>query len=157
MKAKRLLTSLALVASTGVALHAQYDPSLRPIADAQWDFENAANFTENSIEGSAFSIESGVAGTKTFTLGENKISPIDGPSAEDKAITLQPGDIFKMNLNTTETVSNYTLLWNVRISSIAKYHALLQTAPTTQLTVICLLTKADRLDSPLLDLDMVVT
>lgn len=129
MKAKRLLTSLALVASTGVALHAQYDPSLRPIADAQWDFENAANFTENSIEGSAFSIESGVAGTKTFTLGENKISPIDGPSAEDKAITLQPGDIFKMNLNTTETVSNYTLLWNVRISSIAKYHALLQTAP----------------------------
>lgn len=129
MKAKRLLTSLALVASTCAALHAQYDPSLRPAADAQWDFENAANFTENSIEGSAFSIESGVAGTKTFTLGENNISPIDGPSAEDKAITLQPGDIFKMNLNTTETVSNYTLLWNVRISSIAKYHALLQTAP----------------------------
>mgnify|MGYP003301028048 CR=1 FL=1 len=49
MKAKRLLTSLALVASTCAALHAQYDPSLRPIADAQWDFENAANFTENSI------------------------------------------------------------------------------------------------------------
>ena len=129
MKAKRLLTSLALVASTCAALHAQYDPSLRPKADAQWDFENAANFTENSIEGSAFSIECGVAGPKTFTLGANSISPVDGPSADDKAITVHAGDIFKMNLNTTETVSNYTLLWNVRISSTAKYHALLQTDP----------------------------
>lgn len=129
MKAKRLLTSLALVASTCAALHAQYDPSLRPAADAQWDFENAANFTENSIEGSAFSIECGVAGPKTFTLGANSISPVDGPSADDKAITVHAGDIFKMNLNTTETVSNYTLLWNVRISSTAKYHALLQTDP----------------------------
>ena len=129
MKAKRLLTSLALVASTCAALHAQYDPSLRPTADAQWDFENADNFTENSIEGSAFSIECGVAGPKTFTLGANSISPVDGPSADDKAITVHAGDIFKMNLNTTETVSNYTLLWNVRISSTAKYHALLQTDP----------------------------
>ena len=129
MKAKRLLTSLALVASTCAALHAQYDPSLRPTADAQWDFENAANFTENSIEGSALSIECGIAGTNTFTLGANKITSIGGPSDTDKAIALQPGDIFKMNLNTTETVSNYTLLWNVRISSAAKFHALLQTAP----------------------------
>lgn len=129
MKAKRLLTFLALIASTCAALHAQYDPSLRPTADAQWDFENAANLTENSIEGSALSIECGIAGNKSFTLGANNISPIEGPSAEDKAIALQPGDIFKMNLNTTETVSNYTLLWNVRISSAAKFHALLQTAP----------------------------
>lgn len=109
MKAKRLLTSLALIASTCAALHAQYDPSLRPTADAQWDFENAANLTENSIEGSALSIECGIAGTNTFTLGANKITSIGGPSDTDKAIALQPGDIFKMNLNTTETVSNYTL------------------------------------------------
>ena len=129
MKAKRLLTSLALIASTCAALHAQYDPSLRPTADAQWDFENAANLTENSIEGSALSIECGIAGTNTFTLGANNIASIGGPSETDKAVTLQPGDIFKMNLNTTETVSNYTLLWNVRISSAAKFHALLQTAP----------------------------
>lgn len=129
MKAKRLLTSLALVASTCAALHAQYDPSLRPIADAQWDFENENNLTENTIAGSALSIECGIGGNKTFTLGANSISPVDGPSADDKAITVHAGDIFKMNLNTTETVSNYTLLWNVRISSTAKYHALLQTDP----------------------------
>lgn len=129
MKAKRLLTSLALVASTCAALHAQYDPSLRPIADAQWDFENENNLTENSIAGSALSIECGTAGIRTFQLGENKITSIAGPSEKDKAITVFAGDIFKMNVGTTETVSSYTLLWNVRISNANKYHALLQTDP----------------------------
>ena len=129
MKAKRLFTLLALIASTGVALHAQYDPSLRPKADAQWDFENETNLTENSIAGSAQSIECGTAGIKTFTVGANNITPIAGPADNDKAITVHGGDIFKMNVGTTETVSNYTLLWNVRISNANKYHALLQTDP----------------------------
>lgn len=128
MKAKRLLTSLALVASTCAALHAQYDPSLRPTADAQWDFENETNLTENTIEGSALSIECGIAGSKTFTLGANNITSIAGPAENDKAITVHGGDIFKMNLGATETVSNYTLLWNVRIGSAEKFHALIQTA-----------------------------
>ncbi len=129
MKAKRLLTSLALVASTCAALHAQYDPSLRPAADAQWDFENEDNLTENTIAGSALSIECGTAGIRTFQLGENKITSIAGPSENDKAITVFAGDIFKMNVGTTETVSSYTLLWNVRISNANKFHALLQTDP----------------------------
>ncbi|MBR4855603.1 MAG: hypothetical protein IKU94_03140, partial [Bacteroidaceae bacterium] len=128
MKAKRLLTSLALIASTGVALHAQYNPSLRPQADAQWDFENESNLTENTIAGSALSIECGVAGNKSFEVTANSITSIAGPAENDKAITVHAGDIFKMNTGTTETVSNYTLLWNVRISSANKFHALIQTA-----------------------------
>ena len=49
MKAKRLFSMLAFIASASAALFAQYDPSLRPKADGQWDFENEADFTENSI------------------------------------------------------------------------------------------------------------
>ena len=58
MKAKRLFSMLAFIASASAALFAQYDPSLRPKADGQWDFENEADFTENSIEGSTYNIVS---------------------------------------------------------------------------------------------------
>lgn len=59
--------------------------------------------TENTIEGSALSIECGIAGSKTFTLGANNITSIAGPAENDKAITVHGGDIFKMNLGATET------------------------------------------------------
>ena len=129
MKTKRLLSTLAFLAGASAALFAQYDPSLRPKADGQWDFENEADLTANTIAGSVINIEKGLAGENSFTIGENGMVQSEGPSAEDRAITVQPGDIFKMNVGTTEEVSNYTMMWNVRINTHSYYHALLQTNP----------------------------
>jgi hypothetical protein len=117
MKTKRLLSTLAFLAGASAALFAQYDPSLRPKADGQWDFENEADLTANTIAGSVINIEKGLAGENSFTIGENGMVQSEGPSAEDRAITVQPGDIFKMNVGTTEEVSNYTLMWNLRINT----------------------------------------
>ena len=130
MKAKRLFSMLAFMASASAALFAQYDPSLRPKADGQWDFENEADFTENSIEGSTYNIVSGIAEQDAFTLGANAVCRVEnGPSETDKAVTVHAGDIFQLNLGTEETIGNYTLMWNVRISETGFYYALLQTDP----------------------------
>ena len=130
MKTKRLLSTLAFLASASAALFAQYDPSLRPKADGQWDFENEADFTENSIEGSTYNIVSGIAEQDAFTLGANAVCRVEnGPSETDKAVTVHAGDIFQLNLGTEETIGNYTLVWNVRISETGFYYALLQTDP----------------------------
>ena len=130
MKAKRLFSMLAFIASASAALFAQYDPSLRPKADGQWDFENEADFTENSIEGSTYNIVSGIAEQDAFTLGANAVCRVEnGPSETDKAVTVHAGDIFQLNLGTEETIGNYTLMWNVRINETGFYYALLQTDP----------------------------
>lgn len=130
MKAKRLFSMLAFIASASAALFAQYDPSLRPKADGQWDFENETDFTENSIEGSTYNIVSGIAEQDAFTLGANAVCRVEnGPSETDKAVTVHAGDIFQLNLGTEETIGNYTLMWNVRINETGFYYALLQTDP----------------------------
>lgn len=130
MKTKRLLSTLAFLAGASTALFAQYDPSLRPKADGQWDFENEADFTENSIEGSTYNIVSGIAEQDAFTLGANAVCRVEnGPSETDKAVTVHAGDIFQLNLGTEETIGNYTLMWNVRINETGFYYALLQTDP----------------------------
>ena len=107
------------------------DPSnLPPTPAARWAFDDESNLLSNSVEGSALSLQKAVESGTTVTLkDDNGIKAIAGPSDDNGGIYVPKAAAFRVNRETTDSVKNYTLQYDVRVEATDVYHALLQTNP----------------------------
>ena len=105
------------------------DPSnLPPTPTARWTFDDASNLLANSVENSALSLQKAVESGSTVTLkDDNGVEAIVGPSDDNSGISVPKAAAFRVNRETTDSVKNYTLQYDVRVASTEVYHALLQT------------------------------
>jgi hypothetical protein len=113
-----------------ITVDQSYDGGRTPICTGKWTFDDAANiFT--STEGNATLTPYLVADDGTLTLVDDpknaNVLSIAGPTDANKAITLERGTCFKLGVDEASQLSNYTIQYDVRMSSFSKYHGLLQT------------------------------
>lgn len=101
-----------------------------PTPVAQWDFEDESDPFANSIEGSAYSIESGTVSGSTVTI-EKSGKVIEGPKDDNNAYYLPTAGVFQVTTGTaeTDTISTYTLKMDIRTDKVNVWNALLQTDP----------------------------
>ena len=97
-----------------------------PEPDGLWDFEDVNNLTQNSIEGSPYTLETGVCGSRSYSLEDIEVTSVIGPQSGDNAIALKAGEMFKLNLGTQEEMTSYTIGWYISVADFNVWRALLQ-------------------------------
>ncbi|MBQ5721733.1 MAG: hypothetical protein IIV67_05540 [Bacteroidaceae bacterium] len=104
------------------------DNTLYPEPVAQFDF-NAADVLKNS-KGSAYSLQTGTLTENVYAQEDKALETIAGMEGEDGAVRIRKGDVLQFNLDGTEDVNSYTMMWNVRVPDYSAYRGLLQTDNT---------------------------
>jgi predicted phosphodiesterase len=98
-----------------------------PEATGRWDFNDASDYFTTS-EGTAKLIPATMSDLQTMTdAGENDFPHVDGPADGNMAISVNPDFCFRLQLDETENLTNYTLLYDIMVPTIG-WESLLQTS-----------------------------
>ncbi len=90
-----------------------------PSLIGRWQFDDPTNFGKASL------------GTDLVASGGG-FTPVDGPSARDKAVSVAKGSYFKCLHGLTSGLGDYTIMFYVRIPSNDGVHVLMQTNNANQ-------------------------
>jgi len=100
-----------------------------PEATGKWTFEDEDNLLSGSGVAVVIAAKELSTGITTYTNpGDIGIETTDGPAQDNKAIVMPKGSYLKLKTNTVdETLSSYTLMYDVKPEALSGYQSLLQT------------------------------
>ena len=103
-----------------------------PDADGQWQFQDAGNLLKPT-QGN-LSITPCLVGSKKVDVAESLeaagIVPIEGPTAEKKAILVPKNSALRVNRIKGEATQDFTILMDIKMKDAVSYNGLLQTNQT---------------------------
>jgi hypothetical protein len=123
-------TSTALVSQSFSTLNDNNPVNQPPARTGSWLFDDENDLLKATVGQDLVPATETTNGVITIknTAAEANIVSIPGPSAANKAVTVPKAGLLKLVHNMSSVVGSYTIMYDVRISSSANYHCLLQTA-----------------------------
>ena len=103
--------------------------NVAPEPDGQWLFEDAGNLL-NPVQGD-MTLTPCLVGSKTVAVAESLeaagIEPVEGPTADNKAILVPKNSALRVNRVAGTVTQNYTILMDIKQKDASKYNGLIQT------------------------------
>lgn len=116
-----------------ITVNQSYSGEKAPDAFAKWTFDDAGSLMSNATESEIIMepavIGEGAAVTTVGTLEEAGIKQVEGPTKDNKAITCPAASVLSVmyDAESENDITNYTLMYDIRINNLISYNALLQT------------------------------